>query len=83
MLDIRRELGTTMIVIEHDLPLLARLCDRMVAMNLGRLVASGTPDEVRAHPAVVESYLGAHQSAVERSGPHLTSVRLHDPVATP
>ncbi|MBD3926748.1 ATP-binding cassette domain-containing protein [Nocardioides cavernae] len=74
LLDIRRELGTTMIVIEHDLPLLARLCDRMVAMNLGRLVASGTPDEVRAHPAVVESYLGSSAAANDRSGPHLSSV---------
>ncbi len=78
LLDIRRELGTTMIVIEHDLPLLARLCDRMVAMNLGRLVASGTPDEVRAHPAVVESYLGSSAAAIDRSGPHLSSVPRTD-----
>lgn len=80
LLGIRRELGTTMIVIEHDLPLLARLCDRMVAMNLGRVVAEGTPDEVRRHPAVVESYLGAHHAAIERSGPHLATVRT--PVLT-
>jgi ABC-type branched-subunit amino acid transport system ATPase component/ABC-type branched-subunit amino acid transport system permease subunit len=74
LLAIRRELGTTMIIIEHDLPLLSRLCDRMVAMNLGRVVASGTPDEVRAHPQVVESYLGTHSAAIDRSGPHLSSV---------
>ena len=67
-----------MIVIEHDLPLLARLCDRMVAMNLGRLVASGTPDEVRAHPAVIESYLGSSAAAIDRSGPHLSSVPRAD-----
>ena len=42
-----------MVVIEHDLPLLSRLRDRMVAMDLGRVIATGTPDEVRAHPAVV------------------------------
>ncbi|WP_185995287.1 branched-chain amino acid ABC transporter permease/ATP-binding protein [Nocardioides campestrisoli] len=64
---IRRELGTTMIVIEHDLPLLSHLCDRMVAMNLGRVVAVGTPDEVREHPEVVRSYLGTDESAIARS----------------
>ncbi len=58
LLDVRRELGITMVVIEHDLSLLSRLSDRMVAMNLGRVIASGTPDEVRRHPEVVRSYLG-------------------------
>ena len=53
LLAIRRELGTTMVVIEHDLPLLSRLSDRMLAMNLGRVIATGTPDEVRNDPAVV------------------------------
>jgi len=58
LLDIRRELGTTMVVIEHDLSLLARLSDRMIAMNLGRVVADGTPEFVRSHPDVIRSYLG-------------------------
>ncbi|KAA1420500.1 ATP-binding cassette domain-containing protein [Mumia zhuanghuii] len=74
LLDVRRELGTAMVVIEHDLPLLSRLSDRMVAMNLGRLVASGTPDEVRNHPEVVSSYLGSDHAAIERSGSHLAPV---------
>ncbi|WP_370614819.1 ABC transporter permease subunit [Mumia qirimensis] len=74
LLDVRRELGTAMVVIEHDLPLLSRLCDRMVAMNLGRLVASGTPDEVRSHPEVISSYLGSDHAAIERSGSHLAPV---------
>jgi ABC-type branched-subunit amino acid transport system ATPase component/ABC-type branched-subunit amino acid transport system permease subunit len=71
LLAIRRELGTTMVVIEHDLPLLSRLSDRMLAMNLGRVIATGTPDEVRNDPAVVRSYLGADQAAIQRSGLHL------------
>ncbi|MGH1564963.1 ABC transporter permease subunit [Mumia sp. DW29H23] len=82
LLDVRRELGTAMVVIEHDLPLLSRLCDRMVAMNLGRLVASGTPDEVRTHPEVVSSYLGSDHAAIQRSGPHLSSVTTI-PAGTP
>lgn len=68
LLAIREELGTTMVVIEHDLPLLSRLSDRMIAMNLGRVIATGTPEEVRSDPAVVTSYLGADQSAIHRSG---------------
>ncbi|WP_162799268.1 branched-chain amino acid ABC transporter permease/ATP-binding protein [Nocardioides sp. 616] len=67
LLGIRRELGTTMIVIEHDLPLLSHLSDRMIAMNLGRVVAVGTPDEVREHPEVVRSYLGTDENAISRS----------------
>ncbi|CAM3259618.1 branched-chain amino acid ABC transporter permease/ATP-binding protein [Nocardioides dubius] len=67
LLGIRRELGTTMIVIEHDLPLLSHLCDRMLAMNLGRVIATGTPDEVREHPEVVRSYLGTDENAITRS----------------
>lgn len=65
---VRRELGTTLVVIEHDLPLLFRLADRLVAMELGAVIAVGTPDEVRNHPDVVRSYLGGEVAAVERSG---------------
>ncbi len=78
LLRIRQELGTTMVVIEHDLPLLGRICDRMVAMDLGRVIASGTPDEVRAHPEVVRSYLGVEQAAIQRSGLHLAPVSDSD-----
>ncbi|WP_372727739.1 ATP-binding cassette domain-containing protein [Nocardioides sp.] len=72
LLGIREQLGTTMVIIEHDLPLLSRLSDRMLAMNLGTVIASGTPDEVRNHPDVVRSYLGMDaetSAAVHRSGP--------------
>ncbi|MEU7819378.1 ATP-binding cassette domain-containing protein [Catellatospora sp. NPDC049133] len=65
---VNRELGVALLVIEHDLPLLARLAGRMVAMDAGRVVADGTPDQVRAHPAVVAAYLGTDAAAVHRSG---------------
>ncbi|MET7425114.1 ATP-binding cassette domain-containing protein [Dactylosporangium sp. NPDC005555] len=68
LLRVHRELGTTLLVIEHDLPLLSRLATRMVAMEGGRIIADGTPDDVRAHPAVVRSYLGTDLAAVNRSG---------------
>ncbi|MET8306850.1 ATP-binding cassette domain-containing protein [Micromonospora sp. NPDC005173] len=62
------ELGVTMVIIEHDLPLLARLADRLVAMDGGQIIADGTPQEVRSHPDVVRSYLGTDHAAVNRSG---------------
>jgi ABC-type branched-subunit amino acid transport system ATPase component len=65
---VRDELGASLLVIEHDLPLLSSLSDRMIALDLGRLVAEGTPAEVVAHPAVVASYLGTQESAIARSG---------------
>jgi branched-chain amino acid transport system ATP-binding protein len=60
--------GCSVLVIEHDMPLLRTICDEMVALELGGVIASGTPDEVLEHPAVIESYLGTDDSAINRSG---------------
>jgi ABC-type branched-subunit amino acid transport system ATPase component/MFS family permease len=65
---VRHELGASLLVIEHDLPLLRSLADRMIALDLGRVIAEGTPDEVIDHPEVVASYLGTDPSAIARSG---------------
>jgi ABC-type branched-subunit amino acid transport system ATPase component len=65
---IRDHTGAAMVVIEHDMPLLAGLCDRLVAMELGSVLVEGPPDEVLAHPAVVASYLGTDAAAINRSG---------------
>jgi branched-chain amino acid transport system ATP-binding protein len=55
---LRRELGITFFVIEHDMDLVARLCDRVIVMSEGRTIAEGTPDEVRHNAQVLEAYLG-------------------------
>ncbi len=65
---VRDELGASLLVVEHDLPLLGSISDRMIALDLGRLVAEGTPAEVVAHPAVVASYLGTDEATILRSG---------------
>jgi branched-chain amino acid transport system ATP-binding protein len=65
---VRDALGASLLVIEHDLPLLGAISDRMIALDLGRLVAEGTPTEVIEHPAVVASYLGTDEAAITRSG---------------
>ena len=57
-----------MLVIEHDMPLLSTICDKMIALELGGVIAEGTPKEVLDHPRVIESYLGTDESAINRSG---------------
>jgi len=57
--DIREELGTTILMVEHDMTLVSRVSDRVLAMNHGELVALGSPDEVKSHPGVIEAYLGS------------------------
>ncbi|MEX0873650.1 MAG: ATP-binding cassette domain-containing protein [Actinomycetota bacterium] len=60
--------GTSVLVIEHDMPLLASICDEMYALELGQVIAHGTPKEVLNHPQVIEHYLGTDASAIARSG---------------
>ena len=55
---LRRELGITFFVIEHDMDLVTRLCDPVIVMSEGAKLAEGTPDEVRADERVLEAYLG-------------------------
>ena len=61
-------LGCTLIVIEHDIALIRRLADRVVAMDLGRIIADGSAEDVLAHPQVVAAYLGGGGVATTRSG---------------
>ncbi|WP_312757782.1 ABC transporter ATP-binding protein [Pulveribacter sp.] len=56
--DIRDELGITVLMVEHDMSLVSRVSDRVLAMNQGQVLATGTPHEVQTHPGVVEAYLG-------------------------
>ena len=69
IVQIREAYEVTLVVIEHDMPLLASVCDRMIALEVGRIIAQGTPAEVQADPAVVRSYLGGGPDTKERSSP--------------
>ena len=66
---LRTELRCSVLIIEHDMPLLMGICDRIYALEAGRVIASGTPIEVRNDPLVVASYLGTRETAISRSGP--------------
>ena len=53
-----REEGVTILLVEHDMQAVMELCDRITVLNFGVLLAEGSPEEIRAHPEVVEAYLG-------------------------
>ena len=57
--DMESELGVTVVMVEHDMTLVSRVSDRVIALNYGRVLAMGSPSEVQGHPDVVAAYLGA------------------------
>jgi branched-chain amino acid transport system ATP-binding protein len=67
LLRIREETGASLVVIEHDMPLVRSISDRMIAMDQGSVIAEGDPDSVLSAPQVIESYLGTSAAAIERS----------------
>ncbi|MBZ0133929.1 MAG: ABC transporter ATP-binding protein [Rhodocyclaceae bacterium] len=56
--DIKHDLGITVLMVEHDMGLVSRVSDRVLALNQGEMLALGTSEEVQSHPDVVEAYLG-------------------------
>jgi branched-chain amino acid transport system permease protein len=60
-----RDAGTTFLVVEHNMPFVLSLCDTVHVLSAGRRIASGTPDEVRNDPGVLEAYLGAASAGTE------------------
>ena len=58
ILDVNDQMGTTIVLIEHDMSVVMDLSDRVVVLDYGRKIADGAPDEVRANQAVIDAYLG-------------------------
>jgi branched-chain amino acid transport system ATP-binding protein len=75
---VREMTGASLLVIEHDMPLLTSLADEIVALDLGRVVMQGKPVEVVSDPRVVRAYLGTEAAVVARSG-QLASARRPRP----
>jgi ABC-type branched-subunit amino acid transport system ATPase component len=64
---LQQELDATLVIVEHDLPMLLALSDRIYCLEAGSIIAEGTPQAVRNDPLVIASYLGTDSRAIERS----------------
>jgi ABC-type branched-subunit amino acid transport system ATPase component len=58
---VQQELDATLIVVEHDLPLIMAISDRVYCMEAGAVIAEGTSDSIRSDPLVIASYLGTDE----------------------
>ncbi|MGH9231982.1 MAG: ATP-binding cassette domain-containing protein [Acidimicrobiales bacterium] len=65
---VQSETGCSMVIIEHDMALLASLCDGFIALEQGAVIAGGTPSQVLSDHRVITSYLGTNEDVVHRSG---------------
>jgi branched-chain amino acid transport system ATP-binding protein len=66
--DIRDVFGVTIVLVEHDMNLVMDISDRILALNYGRVIAAGSPEEIQCHPDVLEAYLGEQEEASDAEG---------------
>ena len=80
-----RASGTTLVMVEHDMGLVLDLCDRIVVLDLGRILAVGTPGEIKANPDVIRAYLGGSATPGEAAleEPALAAGTSLPPISTP
>ena len=67
IIEIRREMGASMLIVEHDMPLIMSISDRVYCLEAGSVIAEGDPERVRNDPLVIAGYLGTDKRAIDRS----------------
>ena len=67
LVQVCHHLGASMLIIEHDMPLIMSISDHVYCLELGRVIAAGTPAPMRHDPAVIASYLGTDERTIQRS----------------
>jgi ABC-type branched-subunit amino acid transport system ATPase component/ABC-type branched-subunit amino acid transport system permease subunit len=70
---IQKDLGSSILIIEHDMPMVMSISDRIYCLEAGAVIAEGSPVDVRNNPAVIASYLGTDERAINRSEVTVTS----------
>jgi branched-chain amino acid transport system ATP-binding protein len=63
LLDIKEQLGVTQVLVEHDMAIVMGISDRVLALDFGRVIARGTPEEIQSNPDVITAYLGEDSKA--------------------
>ena len=76
---LRDEYGASLLIVEHDIPLLVGMCDRLYCLEQGAVIAEGHPQDVVSDPRVIASCLGTDVTAIQRSGTSLTRTPLAQP----
>src|SRR3546814_3861180 len=73
---LHKQFNVGILIIEHDIETISRLCDRVAALDFGRLIALGTPDEVFSNPEVVRSYTGGQARSEEHTSELQSLMRI-------